>query len=166
MIFAVFVKFVIFAVFAVFVAFVIFVIYKMRILAVDPGSKDIGLAISDPTGTIAGPLTVLPHVARLVDAASVAQLALTHAAGLIVVGQSFDDDGRLSFEGRRAQRFAQALTTQTAIPVVMWDESFTTQTARQARIQMGVRRRDRAGHLDDLAATVLLQSYLESNRPS
>jgi putative Holliday junction resolvase len=47
----------------------------MRILAVDPGSKRIGLAISDPTGTIANPLTVILHVARLVDAAAVAELA-------------------------------------------------------------------------------------------
>ena len=135
----------------------------MRILAVDPGSKRIGLALSDPTGSIANPLAVLPHVARLVDAASVAEQAATHAAGLIVVGQSFDDNGNPSFEGRRSQRFAEALRTQTTIPVVLWDESFTTRDARLARIQMGVFRKRRAGHLDDLAATLLLQSYLDAH---
>jgi putative holliday junction resolvase len=132
----------------------------MRILAVDPGSKHIGLAISDLTGTIANPLTVLPHVARLVDAAAVAELATSHAAGLIVVGQSFDDDGSPSFEGRRSGRFAEALKTQTTIPVTMWEESFTTQAARLTRLQMDASRKRRSGHLDDLAATVLLQSYL------
>jgi putative Holliday junction resolvase len=134
----------------------------MRILAIDPGSKHIGLAISDPTGTIANPLTVLSHVSRLVDAAAVAELANSHEAGLIVVGQSFDDDGNPSFEGRRSMRFAEALKTQTNIPVLLWEESFTTQDARFARIQMGVSRKKRSGHLDDLAATVLLQSYLDA----
>jgi putative holliday junction resolvase len=132
----------------------------MRILAVDPGSKRIGLAISDPTGTIANPLTVLSHVARLVDAAAVAGLAESNAAGLIVVGQSLDDEGHPTFEGRRSARFAEALQTQTSLPVLLWEEGFTTQDARAARIQMGARRARRSGHLDDLAATVLLQDYL------
>jgi putative Holliday junction resolvase len=82
---------------------------------------------------------------------------------LIVIGQSFDDDGNPSFEGRRSLRFAEALKTQTAIPVILWDESFTTQAARLARIQMGATRKSRSGHLDDLAATALLQSYLDAN---
>jgi putative holliday junction resolvase len=135
----------------------------MRILAVDPGSKNIGLAISDPTGSIANPLTVLFHVARLVDAGTVAEIAKTNEAGLIVIGQSLDDDGNPTYEGRRAGRFALALKTQTGLPVVFWDESLTTQDARAARIAMGVSRKNRLGHLDSLAATVLLQSYLDAN---
>jgi putative Holliday junction resolvase len=135
----------------------------MRILAVDPGSKRIGIAISDSTGTIANPLAVLDHISRLVDAAAVAEIAKTHVAGLIVVGQSLDDDGDPTFEGRRAGRFAQALTTQTGLTVKIWDESLTTQDARAARIEMGVSRKNRSGHLDSLAATVLLQSYLDAN---
>ena len=132
-------------------------------MAVDPGSKRIGLAISDATGTIANPLTVLNHVARLLDAAAVADLAKTMGAGLIVIGQSLDDDGHPTFEGRRAGRFAEALKTQTDLPVVFWDESFTTQDARAARIAMGVSRKNRLGHLDSIAATILLQSYLDAN---
>ncbi|MGA2502868.1 MAG: Holliday junction resolvase RuvX [Anaerolineales bacterium] len=134
----------------------------MRILAVDTGSKHIGLAISDLTGTIANPLTVLNHISRPVDAAAVADIAKANEAGLIVVGQSLDDDGNPTFEGRRAGRFAQALMTQTALPVVFWDESLTTQDARKARIAMGVSRKNRRGHLDSLAASVLLQSYLDA----
>jgi len=135
----------------------------MRILAVDPGSRRIGLAISDLTGSIANPLMVLNHVARLLDAAAVADLAKRNEAGLIVVGQSLDADGRPSFEGRRAGRFAEALKTQTDLKVVFWDESFTTQDARAARISMGVSRKHRQGHLDSIAATLLLQSYLDAN---
>jgi len=132
-------------------------------MAVDPGEKRIGLAISDPTGTIANPSAVLNHIARLVDAASVAEYARSHQANLIIVGQSLDDDGQPTLEGRRADRFAQALRTQTDLPVVFWDESLTTQDARSARIEMGVSRKNRHGHLDSIAATVLLQSYLDAN---
>ncbi len=135
----------------------------MRILAVDPGSKHIGLALSDPTGTIAAPLAVLDHVSRLVDAAAVAAAAASNQAGLIVIGRSYDDEGNPSFEGRRAGRFADVLKTQTSIPLVFWDEAFTTQEARSTRLQMGVSRRQRSGHLDSLAAAVLLQSYLDAN---
>ncbi len=136
----------------------------MRILAVDPGSKHIGLALSDPTGTIAAPLAVLEHVSRLVDAAAVAGAAASNQAGLIVIGRSYDDEGNPSFEGRRAGRFADVLKTQTSIPLVFWDEAFTTQEARSTRLQMGVSRRQRSGHLDSLAAAVLLQSYLDANQ--
>ncbi len=136
---------------------------KMRVLAVDPGSKRIGIAISDPTGTIANPLMVLPHVSRSLDSASIAGLAQSHGAGLILVGQSLDENGDPSYEGRRSARLAVALKTQTTIPVRLWDEAFTTQEARSARIHMNVSRKDRAGHLDQMAATVLLQSYLDAH---
>ncbi len=134
----------------------------MRILAVDPGSKRIGLAISDPTGAIANPLAVLPHRARQVDAATVAALAAEHEAGLIIVGQSLDEAGLPTYEGRRAARFTAAVRTQTGLPVILWDESLTTRDARAVRISMNVSRKRRSGHLDELAATVLLQSYLDS----
>ncbi len=136
----------------------------MRILAIDHGEKRIGLALSDSTGTIATPFTVLEHVSRLVDAAQVAGLAASHEVGLIVIGQSFDEEGRPNLAGRRAARFADALKTQTEIPIEMWDESFSTREARSARLEMGGTRRSRSGHLDRLAATMILQSYLEAHR--
>ena len=138
----------------------------MRVLAIDHGEKRIGLAISDLTGTIANPLTVVKHVSRAIDAAQVANIASEQDAGLIVVGQSFDEDGQPNLAGRRAARFAEALQSQTDIPIQMWDESFSTQNARAARIQMGVSRKQRAGHLDQLAATVILQCYLDAHSPT
>jgi putative Holliday junction resolvase len=134
----------------------------MRILAVDHGEKRIGLAISDPTGTVANPLSVIQHVSRAVDAAQVAAIAAEYGAGLIVIGQSFDEDGQPNLAGRRAARFAESLREQTNLPVELWDESFSTQQARAARLQMGVSRKKRAGHLDEIAATVILQSYLDA----
>jgi putative Holliday junction resolvase len=133
-----------------------------RVLAVDHGEKRIGLAVSDESGTIANPLGVLGHVSRALDAAQVAETAHEKEATLIIVGQSFDDEGRPNAAGRRAARFAEALRTQTSLKVILWDESLTTADARAARRAMGAGRRRRSGHLDELAAAVLLQSYLDS----
>jgi putative Holliday junction resolvase len=139
----------------------------MRILAVDPGEKRIGIALSDPSGTIANPLTVLNHVSRAVDAASIAQLAIEHDAGLIIVGQALDDDNQPTPQSRRAYRLAAAIRSQTAIPVKLWDETGSTQAAQAARIAMGVSRRKRRGHMDDIAATYILQTFLDArDRPA
>ena len=137
----------------------------MRILAVDHGEKQIGLALSDPTATLASPLKVIKHVSRLMDAAQVANLASENEVALIVIGQSYDEEGKPNLAGRRAAKFAQALKEQTQIPVILWDESFSTQDARATRIEMGVSRKKRAGHLDELAAVMILKSYLEANKP-
>jgi putative Holliday junction resolvase len=136
----------------------------MRILAVDPGSKNLGIALSDPTGTIANPLTVLKHTSRPVNAAAIIEIAEKKDANLIVVGQSLDQHGKPSFEGRRAARLAAEIRSSSEIQVVLWDESFSTNEARQARIALGASRQKRQGHLDDLAATVILQSYLDANK--
>lgn len=137
----------------------------MRILAVDHGEKHIGLAISDPTATIASPLKVIEHVSRLMDAAQVANLASENDVALIVIGQSYDEEGRPNLAGRRAAKFAEALKQQTQVPVILWDESFSTQDARATRIEIGVSRKKRSGHMDELAAVMILKSYLDANKP-
>ncbi|HEX9332257.1 MAG TPA: Holliday junction resolvase RuvX [Anaerolineales bacterium] len=137
----------------------------MRVLAVDHGEKHIGLALSDPTATIASPLKVIQHVSRVLDAAQVANLAAENEVALIVIGQSYDEEGKPNLAGRRAARFSEALKEQTQIPVILWDESFSTQDARATRIEMGVSRKKRAGHMDELAAVMILRSYLDANKP-
>ena len=138
----------------------------MRILAVDHGEKRIGLALSDPTATIASPLKVVEHVSRMIDAAQVAEIAAQNEVGLIVIGQSYDDDGNPNPAGRRAGRFADELKKQTELPIEMWDESFSTQDARAVRIELGLSRKKRGGHQDEFAAVAILQSYLEAKRGS
>jgi putative holliday junction resolvase len=137
----------------------------MRILAIDPGEKRLGVALSDPTGTIASPLTVLKHISRLVDAAAIAQIADENGASLIVIGQALDEDNQPTPQSRKALRLAEAICAQTRVPVELWDESGSTQAARQANLAMGVSRRKRHGHLDDLAATIILQDYLDIHLP-
>jgi putative Holliday junction resolvase len=139
----------------------------MRILAIDPGEKRLGIAISDPSGMIANPLLILEHISRLIDAASIVSLAIEHEAGKIIIGQALDSNNQTTTQSRRASRLAEAIRQQTDMPVELWDESGSTQAARSANIAMGGsarrRRQHGHGHLDDLAATYILQTYLDAN---
>lgn len=134
----------------------------MRVLAVDHGGKHIGVSVSDPTGLLARPLAVLEHTSRMVDAARVAELASEQKAGLIIVGQSFDEAGLPNRAGRSAARFAEALKRQSEIPVLMWDESMSTQDAQASRLAAGTSRKGRRAPVDAAAAAMILQSYLDS----
>jgi len=135
----------------------------MRILAVDHGEKRIGLALSDPTATIASPLQVIKHTTRLMDAAQVANLASENDVGLIIIGQSFDEEGNPNLAGRRAANFGEVLKEQTDIPIELVDESFSTKDAQRTVIEIGISRKKRKGHHDALAAVMILRSYIESN---
>ncbi len=141
----------------------------MRIMAVDPGDKRIGIALSDPTGVIANPLTVLAHLSRMIDAANIAALAAENEAGKIIVGQALDDENQPTPEGRKAARLAEAIRAQTSLQVELWDEYGSTQAARSAHILSGGSPRQRRqrghGHLDELAATYILQTYLDEHIP-
>jgi putative Holliday junction resolvase len=132
----------------------------MRILAIDPGIKHIGLAISDPSGTIANPLMVLEHQSKETDIESIILQVALNSVELIILG--LDDNGIPTFEGRRSARLAEMLRRKVSVPVVLWNEGFSTQDARMARIKMGVSKKRRTGHMDAMAASVILQSYLDS----
>jgi putative Holliday junction resolvase len=108
---------------------------------------------------------VIKHVSRPIDAATIAQIAADESAVKIVIGQALDIAGKPTVEGRRAARLAAAIRTQTSLPVLLWDETGSTQFARQTQIEMGVSRRKRQGHLDEIAASVILQSYLDTHPP-
>jgi putative holliday junction resolvase len=135
----------------------------MKVLAVDPGEKRIGLAISDPTGTLARPLSVIKHEARDKDAEKIAQIANEERVGLIVIGWALDSEGQVGYRARKAERLAEVVRDKTDIPIRMWDESGTTQAAIQSRVELGVSRKKRKGHLDDLAASILLQDFINQN---
>jgi putative Holliday junction resolvase len=139
----------------------------MRILAIDPGEKRLGIAISDPSGMIANPLQILEHISRPIDAATIVSLAVEHEADKIIIGQALDSNNQPTLQSRRASRLAEAIRQQTDMPVELWDESGSTQAARSAHIAMGGSARHRRqhghGHLDDLSATYILQTYLDAN---
>jgi putative Holliday junction resolvase len=135
----------------------------VRILAIDPGTKYIGLAVSDPTETVANPLTKIAHHSYKEDASFINEIAKKEKIGTIVIGQSINDDGDPTYSGRISFRLGEAIRAETDIPIVFWDEAFTTHDARAARILMQTTRKKRSGHLDSMAAVVLLQSYIDRN---
>jgi putative Holliday junction resolvase len=132
-----------------------------RIMAVDPGEKRIGIAISDLSGSIANPLTVIKHVSMSIDCAMIASIAYENQVGSIIIGQAFSEGDEETRQMRHASKIQRELQSQTDLPVYLWDESHSTKTARQARVLMGVKRQKRSGHLDALAAVVILQSFLD-----
>lgn len=138
----------------------------MRVLAVDHGERRIGIAVSDVTGTLARPLTIVQHQSREADARSVQDLARAQEADLIVVGESLDEEGRPNQAGRRAQLFAAALGASGEFRVEMWDESMSSQDARRLRLEGGASRKHRAHAIDAAAAAVILQSYLDAHKPA
>jgi putative Holliday junction resolvase len=132
-----------------------------RILAVDPGERRLGLAVSDPTQTIASPLGVMDHQSRQTDAERILAAAEENEVVLIVIGRPLDWDGMENPQSQKSDRLAEVVRSLGSIPVELWDEFGSTQKAQQARREMNVSRKKRAGHLDDLAAVVILQSYLD-----
>lgn len=135
-----------------------------RVLGVDLGSRRIGVAVSDPTGTVATPLATIPHRSLREDAAQVARLGRDHLAERIVVGLPRRLDGTVGTAARRAQAFVRALKQLTEIPVVLWDERLSTVAAERALLEGGVRRARRRDVRDRVAAAIILQGYLEATR--
>ena len=138
----------------------------MRILGLDVGERRVGIAISDPTGTVVRPLQTLVRGSREEDFAVVAALVAEHDVGLVVVGQPLSLNGTEGPQARRVARYMEALATRLPVPVVPWDERFTTVAAHEIlRQSRGKKKRQRAragGEIDAVAAAVILQSYLDS----
>jgi len=133
---------------------------KAPVLAIDPGEVRIGLAISDPTGTIARPLEVIRHTSRQADVKTILERAGAHAAVLLLVGLALDSDGAVGPQARRGLRLAEALRAETDLPVDTCDESGSTRAAWRPAV--------RRGHADPMidarAAAVFLQEYLDARR--
>lgn len=133
-----------------------------KIMAIDSGAERIGVAISDLTATIANPFTIIKHVQRNKDAERIVAIALENSVKLIVIGQAFYSNGEPNPSGRKSARLADAIMQLTDTPIILWDEHESTQLARKASKEMGVKKKKQNSHMDDLAATIILQSYLDS----
>lgn len=135
-----------------------------RVLGVDLGSKRIGLALSDPSRTIASPLTVLTRTKDPgADRRAVLAAASEHEATLVVVGHPLSLNGKEGPAAKAARAEADALRElgAGAISVVLHDERLTTVSAHDALRSAGVRGRDRTAVVDKVAAAVLLQAFLD-----
>lgn len=135
-----------------------------RILAVDLGTRRIGLALSDPTRSVAVPLDTLINHERQKDLAAVAALARSHEVGRIIVGWPRNMDGTSGPAAKQAEAFAEALRRIVSVPVDLWDERLSTVAAERTLRDAGVRRERRSLVRDRVAASLILQAYL-AGRP-
>ncbi len=136
----------------------------MRILAVDLGLSRTGLAVSDPLGQLASPVGTLTEKSpeRLLD--RVAAAMQEQGAQTAVVGHPRNMDGSRGESARRAEAFAQALGEKTGLPVILWDERMTTMSAIGYLNETDVRGKKRKAMVDTVAATIILQDYLDHLR--
>ncbi len=138
----------------------------MKILAVDPGLRKIGLAVSDPTGTAARALAVFEHGSLQQDCARILEAAHCEKVERILVGSAHEAGTKMNEEARFTHKLLSALRAAAAIPVHLVDESFSTQRAREVRLQRADRRKARRGADDALAAAAFLQEYLDAQADS
>lgn len=136
-----------------------------RVMALDLGEKRIGVALSDTTRTIASPHSVVKRASRAEDYARYARLIAAHDVTLLVIGLPITLGGQ---EGQRAawvRDYAAGLAEFVATPVVYWDESLTTVEATAALHAQGRRGKRVKERVDAVAAALILQSYLDAQRP-
>jgi putative Holliday junction resolvase len=137
----------------------------VRALGIDPGSKRIGIAVSDRSGTIASPLTVLQRSrSRQHDLQQIAALVRDEEAEVVVVGLPLNMDGS---QGRAAQLAideARRLATVVGVPVEMHDERRTTVSADRSMLEAGLNAPARRQRVDKVAAAIMLQSWLDGRR--
>jgi putative Holliday junction resolvase len=134
----------------------------MRILALDHGTVRIGVAVSDELQMLASPLEYLPAepFAKLVE--RLRQLIREKEVELILVGLPRNMDGTYGPAALKVQEFVAALRSALTVPIQTWDERLTSVQAHRYLAEGGVRARDRRHKVDQMAAAILLQSYLDS----
>lgn len=132
-----------------------------RVLAVDPGSRRVGVAVSDPTATIASPLTSVPAEPAETLVERLVALAKEQEAARLVVGLPRRLDGGQGPEARAARALADQLRRASGLPVALMDERLTSVAAERALLAGGASRARRRELSDQVAAALILQSYLD-----
>jgi len=136
----------------------------VRVLGLDLGTKRVGVAVSDPRGVVATPYTVLPRATRrAVDHRAVADLVRELGVQRVVVGLPLSLDGGTGPAARSAMEEADQLRRFLDVPVDLHDERLTTVAADRSLVAMNVKAGARRKVVDQVAAAVLLQSWLDSH---
>ncbi|MCB9451918.1 MAG: Holliday junction resolvase RuvX [Anaerolineaceae bacterium] len=134
-----------------------------RLLGIDHGNKRIGLAVSDPSGLVARELVVIQRQSKREDFARINQITAEHEVVAVVVGLPINDmaePGEYT-QADTVRRWVERLAETTPLPIVLWEESLTSADARELSIRQKRGARD---PIDDLAARLILQSYLDAVR--
>lgn len=133
-------------------------------MALDIGSRRIGVALSDAYGLLASPLTTIKATPRPQALAQIAALVREYDVTVVVVGLPLTLRGELGPQARVAQAFAADIEKQIGQAVDFFDERLTTVTADQMLRDLGVKPEKRKARIDEIAASIILQDYLDHNR--
>jgi RNAse H-fold protein YqgF len=135
-----------------------------RILGLDVGRRRIGVAVSDELGLTAQALTFVENTGDEDVIAALADLVERYGVGRIVIGLPKRTDGTLGPEAEYVLAFGRRLAEGLGVPVEFWDERFSTAEAERLLVSAGMRRSRRRRVVDQVAAAIVLQTYLESKR--
>ena len=136
----------------------------MRIMALDVGDKNIGIAVCDALHLTAQGRPTLRRTGWDADVTHLRRLIEENEVEKLVVGKPLHMDGRESPQSQKIAEFATKLSNTLGIPVIFWDERLTSFAAEQHLEEMGLNWRDRKKHVDRVAAMFILQSYLDSQK--
>jgi putative Holliday junction resolvase len=137
---------------------------KKRLLGIDYGSVRVGIAVSDPLGIIARGVKVLKNSHSMMG--EIKKLVDEYDIGTIIVGYPYTLKGTRGMKGQEVDAFTDLLRREVSCPVVTLDERFSSKSAAQTLRMMGVHKkeRERKGVLDEMAAALILQAYLDSQK--
>ena len=136
----------------------------MRIMAIDYGDARTGVALSDPTGFLAGQTFLIKSRKQEVVLEELAALVPRQGAQEVVMGYPRNMDGTLGPRAEKYAAFARRLEEATGLPVALWDERRTTVDAHRILGEQGVRAKNRKDKIDSVAATLILEGYLDWKR--
>lgn len=134
----------------------------MRILGLDVGDRTVGVALSDPLGFIAQGITTIRRKNIEYDLSELKKILDDNNVDTIVVGLPKNMNGTLGPQGEKVMEFCESIKTITGIPIKMWDERLTTVAAHRAMLEADMSREKRKKIVDKVAATYILQGYLDS----
>lgn len=135
-----------------------------RVLGLDIGERRIGVALSDASGTLASPLTTISAKSRERAIAEIARLVRAHEAVELVAGLPLTLRGEIGPQAELIRAFAQELEAALDMPVALFDERLSTVAAEQMLRDLGVKPEKRRQQIDQVAASIILQDYLDHTR--
>jgi len=135
-----------------------------RTLGLDVGDRWIGVALSDPLGILASPLTRIERTDDEAAVKAIAELVGKHEARAVVAGLPYSLNGNVGQQAVRVQDFLRKLAQSVGVPVLTSDERLSTVMATQGMIEAGASRESRKGKIDAAAAALILQWYLDRRR--
>ncbi len=134
----------------------------MRAMGLDVGTKTVGIAIADELGFSAQPITTVRRTNIKADLAEVAKLITEYGVTQLIVGLALNMNGSEGPRAEQCRKFGDAIAAAASLPVIYWDERLTSVAAEKALIEADVSRAKRKQVVDQVAAVLILQGWLES----